>query len=262
MSGHNTAPGAPGQLQGKRILVTGGSSGIGRAIAEACAGEGADVALTFRANEAGASAVAARIRDSGRRALILKADVGDEADLDRVAESVMAGLGGVDAWINNAGADILTGEGTGLSRRAKLDRLIAVDLRGTMLASWRAAELMERQAGGGVIVNMSWDGVRQGYHGENPQLFAAVKGGIESFSRTLARSLAPRIRVNVLAPGWIETAFGEQAPEGWRAEIAAKIPLGRWGTPEDVAGAAVYLASDAAKFLTGQTLMVNGGDVM
>jgi 3-oxoacyl-[acyl-carrier protein] reductase len=262
MSGDNHTAGPAGQLQGKRVLVTGGSSGIGRAIAEMAAAQGADVALTYRANEAGANAAAARIRATGRRALVLQADVSREEDLDRVAESLSRDLGGVDAWINNAGADILTGQAAQLSRRAKLDRLIAVDLVGTMLASWRAARLLEAQPDGGVIINMSWDGVRQGYHGENPQLFAAVKGGVESFSRTLARSVAPRVRVNVLAPGWIETAFGAQAPEAWRREVAERIPLKRWGRPEDVAGAAVYLASDAARFLTGQTLMVNGGDVM
>jgi 3-oxoacyl-[acyl-carrier protein] reductase len=101
-----------------------------------------------------------------------------------------------------------------------------------------------------------------GMHGENPELFAAVKGGVLGFSRSLARSLAPAVRVNILGPGWIHTAFGATIPENFRVEIAEQIPLGRWGTPEDVAGAAVYLASDAARFLTGQMIMVNGGDVM
>lgn len=251
-----------GALAGKRVLVTGGSSGIGRAIAEAAATAGADVVLTYRANEAGANAVAAAIRTTGRRAAIVQADLSLDADLERVAETAVAGFGGVDAWINNAGADVLTGEGATLSRRAKLDRLLQVDLRGTMLACWRAAEIMERQADGGTIINMSWDGVRSGMAGLNPQLFAAVKGGIESFSRALARSVAPRVRVNVIAPGWIQTSFGREAPAGFQRDIAARIPMQRWGTPEDVAGAAVYLASDAARYITGQTLMVNGGDVM
>jgi 3-oxoacyl-[acyl-carrier protein] reductase len=113
-----------------------------------------------------------------------------------------------------------------------------------------------------VIINMSWDRVLQGMEGENPELFSAVKGGILSFSRSLARSLAPAVRVNVLAPGWIETAFGVGVLPTFKRQIAEKIPLGRWGTPEDVAGAAVYLASDAAHYVTGQMIMVNGGDVM
>ena len=94
------------------------------------------------------------------------------------------------------------------------------------------------------------------------RLFAAVKGGVLSFSRSLARSLAPTIRVNVLGPGWIETAFGDVAPMEFKQEIARGIPLRRWGTPEDVASAAIYLLSDAAQYVTGQLIMVNGGDVM
>ncbi len=251
-----------GALAGKRLLVTGGSSGIGRAIAEAAATAGADVVLTYRANEAGADAVATAIRATGRRAVIVQADLSAEGDLERMAETAVASFGGVDAWINNAGADILTGEGATLSRRAKLDQLLQVDLRGTMFACWRAAAIMESQPEGGTIINMSWDGATSGMAGLNPQLFAAVKGGIESFSRALARSVAPRIRVNVIAPGWIQTAFGQEASPGFHRDVAARIPMQRWGTPEDVAGAAVYLASDAARYITGQTLMVNGGDVM
>jgi len=251
-----------GLLAGKRLLVTGGSSGIGRAIAETAAAAGADVALTYRANEAGANEAAAAIRAAGRRAVVVRADLSSESDLDRVAEAAGAGLGGVDAWINNAGADILTGEGARLSRQAKLDRLIAVDLRGTMLASWRAAEIMAAQPDGGTIINMAWDGASNGLAGLNPQLFAAVKGGVESFSRALARSVGPKVRVNTLAPGWIETAYGREAPAAFRDKVTARIPLQRWGRPEDVAGAAIYLASDAARYITGQTLRINGGDVM
>jgi 3-oxoacyl-[acyl-carrier protein] reductase len=109
---------------------------------------------------------------------------------------------------------------------------------------------------------MSWDHVAHGLPGENPQLFAAVKGGVEGFSRSLARTVAPRVRVNILSPGWITTAFGNGAPDAFRQRVAQRIPLGRWGNPEDVAGAAVYLLSDAARYVTGQNVMINGGDVM
>jgi 3-oxoacyl-[acyl-carrier protein] reductase len=262
MHADNHTPVSPFDLTGKRILVTGGSSGIGRAIAIAAARAGAAVALTYRANEAGANAVAGDIRETGQRAVIVRADLGSREDLTQLVTTVQAALGRVDAWINNAGADILTGQGATLSRREKLDLLLSVDLRGTMLASWAAAELMREQPEGGAIINMSWDRVLHGMKGENPELFAAVKGGVLAFSRSLARSVAPQVRVNVLAPGWIATAFSADAPADFRDEIARRIPLGRWGTPEDVAGAAVYLASDAARYLTGQQIMVNGGDVM
>jgi 3-oxoacyl-[acyl-carrier protein] reductase len=146
-----------------------------------------------------------------------------------------------------------------LSRRQKLDLVLAVDLRGTILASWAAVETMRER--GGVIVNMSWDHVSVGMAGENPILYSAAKGGIASFSRSLARQVAPAIRVNILAPGFIETAFGEQANQDWHRDIAERTPLRRWGQPEDVVGAP---SSDLGRFrfMTGQMIMVNGGVVM
>ena len=140
--------------------------------------------------------------------------------------------------------------------------MLAVDLRGTVLASWAAVDLMRAQPTGGVIINMSWDHVSFGMEGENPGLYSAAKGGIMSFSKSLARDVAPNIRVNILAPGFIETAFGVDADPTWREEVAGRTPLGRWGAPDDVAGAAVFLASDDAAFLTGQMILVNGGVVM
>ena len=144
----------------------------------------------------------------------------------------------------------------------KLDVLLSVDLRGTIVASWRAVETLASQPDGGVIINMSWDHVLTGMAGTNPQLFAAVKGGVLAFSKSLARSVAPRVRVNVLAPGWIETSFAADLNPARRAEVADSTPLARWGTADDVAGAAVFLASPAAAFITGQTLLVGGGVVM
>jgi 3-oxoacyl-[acyl-carrier protein] reductase len=171
-------------------------------------------------------------------------------------------LGPLDAWVNNAGADILTGPGASLSVFEKLDLLLAVDLRGTMLASWQAAEILGAQEQGGVIINMSWDHVLTGMAGLNPQLYAAAKGAVLAFSKSLARSVAPRVRVNVLAPGWIETSFGAGLDVDLHRQVAESTPLKRWGTPDDVAGAAVFLASPAAAFLTGQTILVGGGVVM
>jgi 3-oxoacyl-[acyl-carrier protein] reductase len=121
---------------------------------------------------------------------------------------------------------------------------------------------MQRQATGGTIINMSWDGALTGLEGENPELFSAMAGAILSYSKSLARSAAPKVRVNVLGPGWIETAFGEGAPPQFKERIRQRIPLARWGTPEDVAKAAVFLASDAARYITGQMILVNGGEVM
>jgi 3-oxoacyl-[acyl-carrier protein] reductase len=252
---------AAATLAGRCVLVTGASSGIGRAIALASARAGADVALTYHMNEAGAREVEREITAAGRKAAVIRADVADEASVRTLAEAARDTLGRIDVWVNNAGADILTGTAT-LSDVAKLDLLLAVDLRGTILASWRAAEILAAQPDGGVIINMSWDHVLTGMAGANPQLYAAVKGGVLAFSKSLARSVAPRVRVNVLAPGWIETSFGAGANERLRRQVADSTPLKRWGVPEDVAGAAVFLASPAAAFLTGQTILVGGGVVM
>jgi 3-oxoacyl-[acyl-carrier protein] reductase len=249
-------------LSGRRVLVTGASSGIGRAIALAAARSGADVAVTFHANEQGAHDVVGQITAMNRRAAAFELDLSSEASIRALPAPVREALGGVDVWINNAGADILTGDAAALDTIGRLDRLIAVDLRGTMLASWEAVALMRQQPDGGVIINMSWDHVISGMAGTNPQLFAAVKGGILAFSKALARSVAPAIRVNVIAPGWIETSFGEGVDDQVHRTVAESTPLKRWGRPEDVAGAAVYLASPAAAFLTGQTIMVGGGLVM
>ncbi len=251
-------------LAGKVVLVTGGSRGIGRAIALACATAGADVAVTYRTGQREADDVAAAVRALGRRAEVLAADMTQPEEVARLAAGARSALGRVDVWINNAGADVLTGRTATRSRLEKLDLLLAVDLRGTMLASWAAVELMRQQRpAGGVILNMSWDhALTGGMKGEYAQLFCAAKGGVYSFSRALAHAVAPGIRVNVLGPGWVETAYGTGLDPATKQRITATVPLGRWGTPEDIAYAAVYLASDAAAYVTGQMLMINGGGVM
>jgi 3-oxoacyl-[acyl-carrier protein] reductase len=248
-------------LKQKIVLVTGASSGIGRAIALRCAGAGADIALTYRKNEEGAEATAREIRQAGRRVEIFRVDISKSEDIHSLVSQVKEAFGIVDVWINNAGADILTGEARAMSRMEKLDLVLSVDLRGTIIASWAAVDLMRAQ-GGGVIINMAWDHVSLGMKGENPVLYSAGKGGIASFSKSLARDVAPEIRVNILAPGFIETAFGEDANPRFRQQVIDMTPLGRWGTPDDVAAAAVFLASDDAAFLTGQMIAVNGGVVM
>jgi 3-oxoacyl-[acyl-carrier protein] reductase len=249
-------------LTGLAVVVTGASSGIGRSIALACANAGADVALTFRANENGARATRDEIRALGREAHSFQLDLANAEAIRAFRDSAVNTLGRLNVWVNNAGADILTGNTPALPVLEQFDQLVAVDLRGTVVASWAAAETMANQATGGVIINMSWDHVISGMKGTNPQMFAAVKGGVLAFSKALARSVAPRVRVNVLAPGWIDTAFAGGLPDERRDSVSRTIPLQRWGTPEDVAAAAVFLASPSAAYLTGQTLFVGGGSVM
>jgi 3-oxoacyl-[acyl-carrier protein] reductase len=239
--------------------VTGASSGIGRAIAETFAAQGATVLLTHRASPERAREVAEAIAARGGRGLVAQADLGTRAACEGLVAHAHDELGGLDIWVNNAGADVLTGEAAAWEWERKLDALLAVDLKGTIACSYAAGEIMRRQERGGTIVNMSWDHVATGMAGDDPQLFSAVKGGVLAFSRSLARALAPQVRVNVLSPGWIETSFGEQVDREFHRSVAESTPLGRWGRPQDVADAALYLASPEAAFVTGQAINVNGG---
>jgi 3-oxoacyl-[acyl-carrier protein] reductase len=215
------------------------------------------VLATYRGNEDGARELAER---TGVQ--VAQADLATTQTCEALVEEARERLGGLDVWINNAGADVLTGEAAGWQWERKLDLLLAVDLKGTIACSFAAGAVMREQTTGGAIVNMSWDHVTAGMAGENPLLFSAVKGGVLAFSKSLARELAPRVRVNVLCPGWIETAFAEEADEEFREEVVRSTPLERWGRPEDVAAATLWLASPDAAFITGQSVNINGGTVM
>jgi 3-oxoacyl-[acyl-carrier protein] reductase len=249
-------------LAGLHAVVTGASSGIGRAIAETYAAEGAVVLLTHRNSPERAREVADAIAARGGRALVRQADLATRDACERLVAEARDELGGVEVWVNNAGADVLTGPAAAWEWERKLDTLLAVDLKGTIACSYAIGDVMRGQDRGGTIINTSWDHVATGMAGDNPQLFAAVKGGVLAFSKSLARGLAPDVRVNVLCPGWIETAFGEEVDREFHRSIAEDTPLGRWGRPHDVADAALYLASPAAAFVTGQAINVNGGVVM
>ena len=218
--------------------------------------------LTHRDSPERAREVADAIASRGGRALVRQADLATRDACERLVADAREQLGRIDVWVNNAGADVLTGTAAAWEWERKLDVLLAVDLKGTVACSHAIGEVMRAQERGGAIVNMSWDHVASGMAGADPQLFAAVKGGVLAFSKSLARALAPDVRVNVLCPGWIETSFGEQAEPEFHRSVAENTPLGRWGRPEDVASAALYLASPEAAFVTGQALCVNGGVVM
>jgi len=251
-----------GPLDGVRAVVTGASSGIGAAIAEAFGGAGAAVLVTHRDSAEGASAVADRIARLGGSAQVAQADLSTRQACEALVAAARERLGGLDVWVNNAGADVLTGEAADWDWERKLDLLLAVDLKGTVACSYAAGAVMRKQPGGGTIVNMSWDHVTAGMAGENPELFSAVKGGVLAFSKSLARGLAPRVRINVLCPGWIETGFAREVDRNFHRSVAESTPLERWGRPEDVAAAALWLASPEAAFVTGQAVNINGGVVM
>jgi 3-oxoacyl-[acyl-carrier protein] reductase len=245
-------------LTGLRTVVTGASSGIGRAIAIAFAAAGARVGIGFWRSSEAAKTLATELGEPGAHPL-LRADLGTSEGCASIVHQAFDALGHVDVWVNNAGADVLTGEARSWPDERKLEALVDVDLKATIRCSRLVAERMRP---GGSILNIGWDHATiDGMAGDNPELFAAVKGGILGFSKSFARSVAPDVRVNVLCPGWVETAYGAGVDRGFYERVAAGTPLGRWGRPEDIAGAAVWLASPAAAFVTGQAINVNGGTV-
>jgi 2-amino-4-hydroxy-6-hydroxymethyldihydropteridine diphosphokinase len=248
------------ELAGRRALVTGSTSGIGRAIALELAAAGADVVIHGRRSLEAAERIVDQARALGVRSQALLADLRRADECRGLVEQTWHMNRGLDIWINNAGADTLTGEALHWPLERKLEELQAVDMTATIVLSREVGRRMKEQ-GGGSIVNMGWDKADIGMEGDSGQLFAAVKAAVMAFSKSLALTLAPEVRVNCVAPGWIKTAWGESASHRWQERVLAETPLGRWGTPEDVAQAVRWLASPAARFVTGQVIRINGGVV-
>jgi 2-amino-4-hydroxy-6-hydroxymethyldihydropteridine diphosphokinase len=247
-------------LLGRRAVVTGASRGIGRAIACALAQRGADVLVHARAARQAAEETAERVRQQGVTSAVLLADLSQPAACRSLVEAAWHWGKGLDIWVNNAGADVLTGEQARWSFEDKLHLLWEVDVRGSILLSRDVGQRMYQQ-GWGCILTLGWDQADSGMGGDSGELFAATKGAVMAFTRSLAVSLAPRVRVNCVAPGWIRTAWGESASEVWQKRAVSESLLRRWGTPEDVAGAVCWLASADADFVTGQVIRVGGGAV-
>lgn len=247
----------PGPLAGKTTLITGSSSGIGRAMAIALSEAGARVHLHARANQQGLAEVRSQMASSERSDRDFLVDLSDPQSLvSFVGEAWDAGP--IDVWINNAGVDVLTGEAASWSFERKLSALWAVDVQATALLS-RAVGTKMKQRGSGTIINIGWDQAATGMEGDSGEMFATAKGAVMAFTRSLAKSLAPKVRVNCIAPGWIRTKWSSGASEYWNRRARKEAMLDRWGTPEEVAAAAVFLASPAADFITGVILPVNGG---
>lgn len=255
---HHEDAAAP--LSGRAAVVTGASSGIGRAIALELAAAGADVLVHAHSNRAGAEETAAAVEQLGRASEVLLCDLAVEEAAAELASQAIRWREEIHVWINNAGADVLTGEAADWPFERKLDLLWRTDVRGTMLLARHIGQTMkQRRTPGAAILNMGWDQAETGMGGDSGEMFAAVKGAVMAFTQSLAKSLAPEVRVNCLAPGWIKTAWGDAASDKWQRRAASESLLGRWGTPEDVARVARFLVSPDAAFMTGQIVRINGG---
>ena len=245
-------------LDGIRAVVTGSSSGLGRAIAWELSRAGARVVVHCRESVELGEALVESIRGEGGEAELLVADLSNPQQVDAMLDRSWQLFGGVDAWVNNAGVDLLTGSAAGWSFDEKLAALWEVDIRATIRLAREAGNRM-RESGGGSVLNIGWDQAERGMEGDSGELFAAAKGAVMSFTRSLALSLAPTVRVNCIAAGWIRTGWGETAGEAWHQRVLAETPLGRWGEPADVAHLARYLLSEESNYLTGQVIYANGG---
>lgn len=242
------------------MLVTGASRGIGAATARMAANAGWDVAVLYRSGGAEADAVAHDVRASGRRALVVAVDVAAEAEVVAAFDSTMDQLGPIDCVVNNAGIAPGYGPFVDLSV-ADMERTWAVNLTGAFLCAREALRRMSTQRGGvgGSIVNVSSKAAVIG--GPNEWIhYAASKGGLDTLTAGLSKEAAPHgVRVNGVRPGLIEGGFGPWAPDGRVEAMTSGVPMQRSGSPEEVAAAIVWLASDAASYVTGATIDVTGG---
>lgn len=246
-----------GRLAGRIALITGGNTGIGRAVALAYAGEGADVAIAWVAREPDARSLVAEVEARGRTALAVRCDVTVEAEVQALVRGVVDRFGGLDVLVNNAG--IQKAQAITDMTLDDWERMMAVHLRGAFLCAREAARVMIPQRSGRIIILSS----QLAYLGRpRYTAYSAAKGGLLTFTRALAQELAPHgILVNGIAPGLIDTGFDPLSEEAKRAH-AASLPLQRLGVPEDLVGAFVFLASDESRYFCGQTLHPNGGEIM
>ncbi len=248
-------------IRGKRALVTGSSTGIGAAVAKELARLGASVAVHGNKNAAAAEAVAAEIRAAGGKAVVVLGDVSNSASAAQIVADAVAGLGGLDILINNAGA-ILDRVTNAAFDDAAYDNVYNLNVR-SVLAVTKAAYPHLKAAGGGSIINTGSVAGRFGGFGGSA-VYASAKAAVHSITRNAAREFAPdHIRVNVVAPGFIITPFHDKTPQAVKDSAAAQIPMQRLGTAEDCVGAYVFLASDSMSgYITGQIIDVNGGQLM
>ena len=262
----------------KYVVISGASGGIGRAVAESYRGENVSLYLQTNRNRAALTDWARANGGDFASVEIFEANLATEAGvggfvdgvLDALKKAQKTDVPRLDAFVAAAGVDLMTPEMKAATFDERLRRVWAVDVAATVAAArafGAAARAFRRAAsaesggegGGPALVLFGWDGVERGMEGETAQLYAVCKGAVVSFGRSLAQELAPEVRVNVVSPGWIRTTWGAVASEAATKRVAAESLSGRWGTAEEVAAVVRFLTSDAAAYVNGQNVPVNGG---
>ncbi len=246
-------------------VVTGAASGIGRATAIRLAEDGFSVFVHTRSNLRGLQETCSDLQDIGAMTRAATADYRSPKNLRQLVDCAFNWQGRVDAWINNAGADVLTGGMRQSSFEKRLNELWQVDVVGTALISrwvidrWKLCAETHQGSNRPVLINTGWDQAMHGMEGDSGQLFCTIKAAVMAFTKSLAQSSGTTARVNCVAPGWIKTAWGEGTSEYWDNRARGESLLHRWGEPDDIAGAVSWLASPSASFINGQIIEVNGG---
>ena len=246
------------QLEGKVALVTGASRGIGRAVAIRLAKSGAKIAVNYAGNQAAAEEVKQIIEQNGGEAILVQADISNAESVDAMVAQVMEAFGRIDILVNNAGIT----RDTLLMRMKEADwnAVIQTNLTGVFYVTKAVSKIMMKQRYG-KIVNMSSVVGLMGNAGQAN--YAAAKAGVIGFTKSMAKELAARnITVNAIAPGFIATDMTAVLSDKVKEDLATKIPMGRLGEADDIASAVLFLVSDSANYITGQTLNVDGGMVM
>jgi 3-oxoacyl-[acyl-carrier protein] reductase len=245
-----------GRLEGKVAIVTGSSRGIGKAIAARYAAEGAKVVVNWVGREREAQSVVDTIEKAGGEALSVRADVSSLADVRNLVRATVDRFGRVDILVNNAG--VMFTKSVLETTEEDWDRTIDINLKGAYLCAKEVAPIMQHQESGTIIMMSSNSGL---YHPSAMRFteYVVSKAGMNGLTKALALALGPHITVNAICPGWIKTEMVEDTDPEVERRILAETALGRWGTTDDVAGAAVFLASSEAAFITGELLIVAGG---
>ena len=246
-------------------VITGSTGGIGRATVEAFFAAGCrKFVLHYARQNSVAETMAENLRGNGAEVTVQAADLARRDDRRRLLRRIDDTFGGATTWVHAAGLDVLTTAAKDWDFETKLDRLWRVDVAGTIELVRQsldhfAANTSGAEQGFGSITLIGWDQSTRGMEGDAGQMFGPIKAAVTAFGLSLSQEVAPAIRVNVVAPGWIRTAWGEQTEGYWDRRAKRQALMGRWGTPQDVAATIRFVADPAQRFLTGQVLNVNGG---